>query len=62
MNENRCVCCDITIPEGRMVCPLCEGVYIKVGKILQSRNTSDEEVKMAYNSLNKTTEEEDYDA
>lgn len=22
--ENRCVCCGAIIPEGRMVCPLCE--------------------------------------
>lgn len=22
--ENRCVCCGTIIPEGRMVCPLCE--------------------------------------
>lgn len=22
--ENRCVCCGEIIPEGRMVCPLCE--------------------------------------
>lgn len=22
--ENRCVCCGSVIPEGRMVCPICE--------------------------------------
>ena len=22
--ENRCVCCGVIIPEGRMVCPICE--------------------------------------
>ena len=22
--DNRCVCCGAIIPEGRMVCPLCE--------------------------------------
>ena len=22
--DNRCVCCGAVIPEGRMVCPLCE--------------------------------------
>ena len=22
--ENRCVCCGAIIPEGRMVCPICE--------------------------------------
>ena len=25
MNENRCVCCGNLIPEGRQVCPKCEG-------------------------------------
>lgn len=25
-NVNRCVCCGEIIPEGRMVCPICEGV------------------------------------
>lgn len=24
MNEDRCVCCGAVIPEGRMVCPICE--------------------------------------
>lgn len=24
MNENRCVCCGEVVPEGRMVCPVCE--------------------------------------
>lgn len=24
MNENRCVCCDASIPEGRQICPICE--------------------------------------
>ena len=24
--ENRCVCCGAVIPEGRMVCPICEMV------------------------------------
>lgn len=22
--ENRCVCCGVVIPEGKMVCPICE--------------------------------------
>ena len=22
--ENRCVCCGAVVPEGRMVCPICE--------------------------------------
>lgn len=24
MNENQCICCGASIPEGRMVCPSCE--------------------------------------
>ena len=24
-NVDRCVCCGAPIPEGRMVCPICEG-------------------------------------
>ncbi|NLK75199.1 MAG: hypothetical protein GX288_07930 [Clostridiales bacterium] len=22
--ENTCICCDVIIPEGRQVCPICE--------------------------------------
>ena len=34
--ENRCVCCGAVVPEGRMVCPMCEmaadeGVYTSPG-------------------------------
>lgn len=49
MNENRCVICDEIIPEGRMVCPLCINRYIKIGMILQSNQSIDEEVEQAYN-------------
>lgn len=24
MNDNTCVCCGVQIPEGRMICPICE--------------------------------------
>lgn len=34
--ENRCVCCGVVIPEGRLVCPKCE----KEANIL---NTEDKE-------------------
>lgn len=30
MNENRCVCCGEIIPEGRMVCPKCQGQFDKL--------------------------------
>lgn len=26
MSENRCICCGEIIPEGRHVCPTCEGI------------------------------------
>ena len=29
MTEDRCVCCGDIIPEGRMVCPICEMIYAK---------------------------------
>ena len=32
-NDNRCVCCGVTIPEGRQVCPGCiETVSLKLEK------------------------------
>lgn len=27
--ENTCVCCGAVIPEGRMVCPICEAGGVK---------------------------------
>lgn len=26
MSENKCICCGEIIPEGRYVCPICEGI------------------------------------
>lgn len=34
MSEDRCVCCGAVIPEGRMVCPQCEGKEEDHGKEL----------------------------
>ena len=48
MNNNRCVVCDEIIPEGRMVCPICNQGFIKVGMILQSNNATKEETEQAY--------------
>ena len=46
--ENKCVVCNEIIPEGRMICPLCERCSIKTGMILQSCQSTQEEVKQAY--------------
>lgn len=51
MDANRCVSCDRIIPEGRMVCPICEQKEIKYGSILQSQNATEEEVREAYEWL-----------
>lgn len=32
MTENKCVCCDEIIPEGRQVCPSCESKVDKTNK------------------------------
>lgn len=29
MSENRCICCGEIIPEGRMVCKICESVVFE---------------------------------
>ena len=57
MDAERCVCCGAIIPEGRMVCPMCEQKEIKYGNILQSRNATEEEVQMAYEWLYANIEE-----
>ena len=30
MNEDRCVCCGAVVPEGRQVCPQCQGEFDKL--------------------------------
>lgn len=42
MNEDRCICCGEVVPEGRMVCWGCEHNIVKVGAILQSYSTAEE--------------------
>lgn len=51
MSVNTCVSCDRIIPEGRMICPICEQKEVKYGRILQSLNATEEEVKSAYEWL-----------
>ncbi len=53
MSEDKCIACGRIIPEGRMVCPLCENAQTKVGMILQSRNATEDEVKKTYNFIKK---------
>lgn len=48
MNNNRCLYCNEIILDGRMVCPFCENQQIKLGKILQSSQATNEEVNKAY--------------
>lgn len=36
MNENKCICCNDIIPEGRQICWSCEHNVLKAGIILQS--------------------------
>ena len=54
MNENTCVCCGETIPEGRQVCWGCEHKTTKVGSILQSQNAPKELVEKVYDCLFKS--------
>lgn len=49
--ENKCVCCNESIPEGRQVCFKCEQAALKTGKIMQSNKASAEEVEQAYRFL-----------
>lgn len=51
MNNNRCIICNEIIPEGRMTCPSCEQVEMKMGLILQSLSATDEEVNKAYDFM-----------
>ena len=53
MDAERCVHCDRIIPEGRMVCPICERETMKIGAILQSNTATLEEVKRAYDFYDK---------
>ena len=38
MTDNRCVCCGEIIPEGRMVCPICEKAVEEWKKLDESKN------------------------
>lgn len=51
MDAERCVCCGTIIPEGRMICPMCEQKEMKYGSILQSQDATKEEVEEIYEWL-----------
>ena len=55
MNNNRCLYCNEIIPEGKLVCPICEIaqtiVRTKLGSILQNINATEKEVEEAYNFM-----------
>lgn len=57
--EDRCVCCGEIIPEGRMVCSICEANSMKIGKILQTQNATPEEVERAYKSIRKESKDDE---
>lgn len=51
MDAERCVSCGTIIPEGRIVCPMCEQKEVKYGSILQSQDATIEEVEEVYEWL-----------
>lgn len=51
MDVDVCVCCGNPVPEGRMICPICEQKEIKYGSILQSQDATAEEVEKVYEWL-----------
>ena len=58
MSVNTCVSCGNIVPEeDRMVCKKCEQKEIKLGKILQTMNATEEEVKEAYAWLDANRKE-----
>ena len=59
MDAERCMYCRKIIPEGRMICPMCEYKLTKLGAILQNKNMTEEEIQEAYDSLYDDIEKED---
>ena len=53
MNKNLCGYCGNEIPENKATCVKCGEKIIKVGRLLQSTYATEEDVKKAYNFLNK---------
>lgn len=53
MDAEKCIYCHEIIPEGRDVCSICEHKIMKMGRLLQSMNATDEEIQRAYDTLEK---------
>jgi uncharacterized Zn finger protein (UPF0148 family) len=51
MSIDTCIHCGRVIPEGRIICPICEQKEVKLGAILQSNNATEEEIEGAYELL-----------
>ena len=56
MNNNRCLYCYEIIPEGRLICPMCERAQMKMGMILQNNNATATEVENAFNFTQRDKE------
>lgn len=53
MSEERCICCGDIIQEGRQICWSCERDIVKIGSILQSNNSTEDDVIKAHEFINK---------
>ena len=57
--ENRCVCCGAIVPEGRMVCPICE---MAVDEMVASTPGCDKlDITMTYVYVSKSNVHNSYD-
>lgn len=45
MDAERCMYCRKIIPEGRMICPMCEYKLTKLGAILQGKEMTEEDMQ-----------------
>ena len=48
MDADKCLCCGTIIPEGRVICPICEYKLNKAALIMQSGNVPEEDVEKFY--------------
>ena len=57
MGVDRCIVCGEPVPEGRQVCLNCEYRVGKIGSILQSQNSTKDDVIKAYEFIQKGIKE-----
>lgn len=57
MDVDRCIVCGEPVPEGRQVCLNCEYRVGKIGSILQSQNSTKDDVIKAYEFIQKGIKE-----